>query len=143
MSIRSTAVGAVALAAVLLGCGDDNGFTPESVAGAYFASTLLVTQNGITADVLALGGSLDIALVGDGTVAGHLFVPHGDENGADLDVDLQGTWLLNGKVLTFDMPNVDTFVRDTPFTVGTDTLTADHTFNDTRIQLVLSRRPSA
>jgi hypothetical protein len=142
MSIQSF-VGAAALTFAVLGCGDDNGFTPESVAGPYFASSFVVTQNGVSADVLALGGSLDIALVSDGTVAGHLFVPHGDENGADLDVDLQGTWELNGQVVTFDMPNVDTFVRDIPFTVGTDTLTGDRTSNNVRIQVVLSRRPSA
>jgi hypothetical protein len=142
MSIKST-LGAVALAAALLGCGDDNGPTQESIAGPYFASTLLVTQNGVAADVLALGGSLDIALGSDGAATGHLFVPHGDENGADLNVDLQGTWQLNGKVVTFDMPNVDTFIRDMPFTAGTDTLTGDRTFNNVRIQVVLTRRPSA
>jgi hypothetical protein len=46
-------------------------------------------------------------------------------------------------VVTFDMPNVDTFVRDVPFTVGTNTLTGDRTFNGTRVQVVLTRRPVA
>jgi hypothetical protein len=144
MSIRAmvSALGIVALAA---GCGDDNGFTPrpESVAGPYYASTFLATQNGITADLLALGGSLDINLASDGLVTGHLFVPHGDEGGGDLDLDLEGTWQLNGTVVTFDMPNVDTFLRDVPFTVGTNTLTGDRTFNGTRVQVVLTRRPVA
>jgi hypothetical protein len=141
MSIKSIS-GAVVLA-VLLGCGDDNGLSPDSVTGPYFASTFLVTQNDITVDVLALGGSMDIALGSDGTATGHLFVLHGAENGSDLDVDLQGTWELKGNVVIFDMPNVDTFVRDMPFTVGTDTLTGDETFSKVRIQLVLSRRPRA
>jgi hypothetical protein len=144
MTIRSmvSALGIVVLAS---GCGDDNGFTPrpESVAGPYYGSTFLVTQNGITADLLALGGAIDINLASDRLVTGHLFVPHGDTGGGDLDLDLQGTWELNGTVVTFDMPNVDTFVRDVPFTVGTNTLTGDRTSNGTRIQVVLTKRPAA
>jgi hypothetical protein len=137
-----SAVGMVVLASA---CRDDNGFTPrpESVAGPYFASTFLATQNGITADLLASGGSLDINLADDGQVSGHLFVPNGDEHGADLDLELTGTWELRGTVVTFNMPNVDTFVRDVPFTVGTNTLTADGTFNGTRVQVVLTKRPVA
>jgi hypothetical protein len=144
MSVRSV-VRAVGLGVLASACGSDNGFTPqpESVAGPYYASTFLVTQNGITADVLALGGSIDINLGSDGVVTGHLFVPNGNENGSDLDLDLEGTWKLNGTVVTFDMPNVDTFVRDVPFTVGTNTLTGDRTFNGTRIQVVLTQRPVA
>ena len=144
MSIRSM-VTAFGLAVLAAGCGDDNGFTPtpESVAGPYYASTFLATQNGITADILALGGSIDINLGSDGLVTGHLVVPNGNGGGDDLDVDLEGTWGLNGTVVTFDMRNVDTFVRDVPFTVGTNTLSADRTSNATRIQVVLTRRPVA
>lgn len=144
MTIRSmmSALGIIVLAS---SCADDNGFTPrpESVAGPYYGSTFLVTQNGITADILVLGGSIDINLASDGLVTGHLFVPNGNGGGGDLDRDLQGTWELNGTALTFDMPNVDTFIRDVPFTVGTNTLTGDRTSNGTRIQLVLTRRPVA
>jgi hypothetical protein len=63
--------------------------------------------------------------------------------GGDLDLDLQGTWELNGTVVTFDLPDVDTFVRDVPFTVGTNTLTGDRTSNGTRLQVVLTKRPAA
>ena len=144
MSLRTMA-GAIGLLVLATGCGDDNGFTPsrESVTGAYFASTFLVTQNGITADLLALGGSIDMDLASDGAVTGHLFVPNGAEGGSDLDLDLEGTWQLNVTVVTFDMPNVDTFVRDVPFTVGSNTLSGDRTFNQTRIQVVLTKRPTA
>jgi hypothetical protein len=144
MTIRSmvSTLGIVVLAS---SCGDDNGFTPrpESVAGPYYASSFLVTQNGITADVLALGGAIDINLASDGLVTGHLFVPNGNGGGSDLDLDLQGTWELNGTAVMFDMPNVDTFIRDVPFTVGTSTLTGDRTSNGTRIQVTLTRRPVA
>jgi hypothetical protein len=113
------------------------------VAGPYYGSSFLVTQNGITADVLALGGAIDINLASDGLVSGHLFVPNGNGGGSDLDLDLQGTWELNGTAVTFEMPNVDTFIRDVPFTVGTNTLTGDQTSNGTRVQLVLTKRPVA
>jgi hypothetical protein len=144
MTIRSM-MSALALVVLASSCGDDNGFTPtpESVAGPYYSSTFLVTQNGITADILALGGSIDINLASDGLVTGHLFVPNGNGGGSDLDLDLQGTWELNGTTVTFHMPNVDTFVRDVPFTVGTNTLTGDRTSSETRIQVVLTRRPVA
>lgn len=83
MSFRSV-VGALGLVVLASGCGDDNGFTPTpgSVASSYYASTFLATQNGITADLLALGGSIDINLGSDGLVTGHVFVPHGDQGGA-------------------------------------------------------------
>jgi hypothetical protein len=138
MSMRSR-VSALGLVVLASGCGDDNSFTPtpESVAGSYYATTFLATQNGITADLLELGGSIDINLARDGLVTGHLFVPN------SFDLDLEGTWHLNGTVVTFDMPNVDTFVRDVPFTVGTNTLSGDRTSNGTRVQLVLTRRPVA
>ncbi|HEX5574518.1 MAG TPA: hypothetical protein VFX42_01490 [Gemmatimonadales bacterium] len=144
MTIRSM-VGALGIVVLASSCGDDNGFTPrpESVAGPYYGSTFRVTQNGITADILALGGSIDINLASDGLVTGHLFVPNGEEGGGDLDLDLGGTWELNGTVVTFDMPNVNTFVRDMPFTVATNTLTGDRTFSQARIQLVLTKRPTA
>jgi hypothetical protein len=100
-------------------------------------------QNSIAADVLALGGSIDVNLGSEGLVTGHLFVPNGDVGGTDLDLDLDGTWDLNGTTVTFDMPNVDTFVRDMPFTAESDRLTGDRTFAGTRIQVVLSRRPAA
>lgn len=138
-------VSAIGLIVLIAACGDDNGFPPtrESVAGPYYASTFLATQNGITADVLALGGSIDINLGNDGVVTGHLFVPNGDQGGGDLNLDLEGTWELNGTVVTFDMPNVDTFVRDMPFAVGTSSLTGDRTFGQARVQLVLTKRPTA
>jgi hypothetical protein len=144
MTIRSM-MSALALVVLASSCGDDNGFTPtpESVAGPYYGSSFLVTQNGITADVLALGGAIDINLASDGLVSGHLFVPNGNGGGSDLDLDLQGTWELNGTAVTFEMPNVDTFIRDVPFTVGTNTLTGDQTSNGTRVQLVLTKRPVA
>lgn len=144
MSVKSMA-GALGLVILASACGDDNGTspTPESVAGSYFASTFLATQSGITADLLSLGGSIDINLASDDAVTGHLFVPNGAEGGGDLDLDLNGTWELNGTTVTFDMPSVNTFIRDVPFTVGTNTLSADSTFNQTRIQAVLTKRPVA
>src|SRR5215210_6896544 len=100
-----------------LACGGDDSFSPtvENVAGTYQASTLTATQSGITVNLLSLGGTVDIVLNQDGTTTGRVFAPGLDQGGQDLDVDLAGTWTLQGETVTFDHAG-DTFIRDIPFT---------------------------
>ncbi len=122
------------------GCGDGEPFTPsvEAIAGSYHATTLTVTSNEVTVDLLDLGAELTLTLAADGTVTGRLFVPDGAEDGGDLDVALSGTWSLSGATVRFTMPE-DTFVRDVAFTAGRDRLTADETFDNDRVRLTLTR----
>ncbi|HJR16725.1 MAG TPA: hypothetical protein VJ808_07715 [Gemmatimonadales bacterium] len=60
------------------------------------------------------------------------------ENGADIDVDLTGTWSLQGSTVTFDQPG-DTFIRDVPFAVGPESLSTEGTFDDTTIRVILTK----
>jgi len=124
----------------LAGCGGDEAFTPsvETVAGAYAATTLTVTENSVTVDLLDLGAELTLTLAADGSVTGRLFVPDGAEDGGDLDVALSGTWSLDGATVRFTMPE-DTFVRDVAFTAERDRLTAEETFSDEKVRLTLTR----
>ena len=132
--------GAVALAALIASCGDDDGFTPtpDGVAGSYSAVTFTVTSPAGTVDFLALGAQIDLTLSTDGTTTGHLSVPGGGENGEDVEADLTGTWGLSGNTVTFDHED-DTFIRDVEFTATRDQLTVDDTFGDETVRLVLAK----
>jgi hypothetical protein len=131
----------IVAALLLLSCGEDEGFSPslESVAGVYHATSLTATQNGIDANLLALGTTLSLVLNSDGTLSGRLFAPGGDEDGSDLDVDLNGTWQLSGSRVTFTTPGADTFVDSMTFTVEPNRLVGDESFGQTRLRVVLTR----
>jgi hypothetical protein len=139
--IRSLkSLGASLAIPLLLSCGD-TGFNPtmETVAGSYEVTTLRETRNGITIDDLALGVTLRLDLMPDGTATGHLFAPHGEEDGSDLDTDLSGTWSLTGSTVTLILAE-DTFVNDVTFTAERNTLRADHTFSSgVRLEVILTR----
>src|SRR3954452_14456416 len=89
---------ALTLALALGSCGGEDTFSPtvESVTGSYTASALTLTSSIGTTDLLALGSTVALTLAADGTTSGRLFVPGGDDDGGDLDVDLAGTWALSG-----------------------------------------------
>jgi hypothetical protein len=120
------------------GPGDGDAPTMSDVAGSYQATTLTVEEGGVTTDFLSVGASLEITLSDNGTTAGRLFVPGGDEGGGDLDVDLAGTWALDGTTVTFNQ-DADTFVRDMDFEYANGQLTGEETFFDATVSVVLAR----
>jgi hypothetical protein len=140
MSPRVGRTVALALAAVLAGCGDDDGFNPtvDDVAGSYSATTFTVTSPAGTIDLLALGGLVSVTLSADGTTTGELFAPGAGEDGEDVEADLTGTWELSGSTVTFDQ-TADTFIRDVEFTASQDRLTAEGIFSGETVRLVLSK----
>ena len=79
--------------------------TMMNIAGAYTATSFV----GGGFDVLALGGSLNISLGADGSLAGNMFIPAAA--GGPLDADMVGTYTLSGSSLTF-LQDADTFIRD-------------------------------
>jgi hypothetical protein len=124
-----------------LSCGgDDPPFSPtdDTVAGSYQASSLTGTQSGITVNLLSLGATVAITLNPDHTTTGRIFAPGLDEGGQDLDVDLAGTWALQGETVTFNHPG-DTFIRDIPFTVGRNRLQGEGTFKTVTVRLTLTK----
>lgn len=131
---------ALLLAVALGGCGDDEAFSPtiETVAGNYSASAFTLTTAAGTVNLLAQGSEVTVTLAADGTTTGQLFVPGGDEDGGDLDLDLTGTWTLSGSTVTFDH-DADTFIRDVEFIAGQNRLTAEGDFGDESIRLVLTK----
>jgi hypothetical protein len=128
------------VAFLTLSCGGDEAFTPtvENIAGSYQASSLTGTQSGITVNLLSLGATVAIVLNEDGTTTGRVFAPGLDEGGEDLDVDLAGTWTLQGETVTFNQAG-DTFIRDIPFTVGRNRLQGEGTFNTVTVRLTLTK----
>jgi hypothetical protein len=124
---------------LLLACGGSDSFTPteETVAGTYEASVFTVTSFNGTTDLLLAGATVDATLLPDGTTSGRLFVPGGEEDGGDLDEDLTGTWTLTGQTVRFNQTG-DSFIDETEFIAGRNTLTIEGTFNglSTFLQLV-------
>jgi hypothetical protein len=136
--IRATI--ALTLALALGSCGGEDTFSPtvESVAGSYTASSLTLTSSVGTTDLLALGSTVDITLAADGTTSGRLFVPGGDDDGSDLDVDLAGTWTLSGSTVTFNQTG-NSFIREVEFTAGPDQLNGEGEFSGAIVRLVLRK----
>ncbi|HET6778270.1 MAG TPA: hypothetical protein VFH26_05240 [Gemmatimonadales bacterium] len=110
----------------------------QDVAGSYQATSLTATQSGITVNLLSLGATVAMVLNEDGTTTGRVFAPGLDEGGQDLDVDLAGTWTLQGETVTFDQTG-DTFIRDIPFTASPNRLQGEGTFESVTIRLTLTR----
>lgn len=110
--------------------------TYHASATAYEASVFTVTQNGVTTDLLAQGAVLDMTLTDDGHTSGHMFVEGGDEGGADLDVDLAGTWTATDGTVRFDQ-QADTFIRDIPFTLSGNLLSGTFTKPGVSVHAVL------
>lgn len=135
--MRATLIILTAVAAVA--CSDAFNPTTENVAGNYTVRTFTTTDTSGTINWIQRGGRLTIGLNPLGLTAGRLFVPGGAEGGADLDELLIGHWTLSGNTVTFDMPAVDTFVRDMPWTVSKNQLSGEHTFGGTTVKVVLTK----
>lgn len=131
---------ALTLALALGSCGGEDTFSPtvETVAGSYTASSLTLASSVGTTDLLALGSTVAITLAADGTTSGRLFVPGGDDDGSDLDVDLAGTWALSGSTVTFNQTG-DSFIRDVEFTAGPSQLNGEAEYSGAIIRLVLGK----
>ena len=131
---------ALTLALVLGSCGGEDTFSPtvESVTGSYTASALTLRSSVGTTDLLAFGSTVAITLAADGTTSGRLFVPGGDDDGSDLDVDLAGTWTLSGSTVTFSQTG-DSFIREVEFTAGPNQLNGEGEFSGALIRLVLRK----
>jgi hypothetical protein len=129
----------VVAAVAAVACSDSFKPTTENVAGDYSARTFTSTDTTGTIDWIQRGGALTISLGPSGTLTGHLFLPGGGEAGGDLDTPLLGNWTLAGSRITFDMPAIDTFVRDMPWTATENQLAGDHAFSGTRIKVVLTK----
>jgi hypothetical protein len=135
---------ALALAAVLVSCGDDDSiddsFSPtvENVSGSYSAITFTLATAAGTTDLLDLGSQVDVVLAADGTTTGQLFVPDLGEGGEDFEADLTGTWTLSNSIVTFNH-DADTFIRDVEFTASQNHLTGEFASSDETVRLVLAK----
>jgi hypothetical protein len=139
---RSTLTFAPVLLLLTLSCGGDDAPsspTVETVAGNYQASSLTGTQSGITVNLLSLGASVEMVLNEDFTTTGRVFAPGLEQGGQDLDIDLAGTWTLQGETVTFSHTG-ETFIRNVPFTVGRNRLEGEGTFRTVTIRLTLTKQ---
>ena len=120
---------------VLCGCSP-----PEpSVAGSYNATRFRFTPAGqATVDALAAGAAIALTLRGNGTTSGSLIVPAGLNGGVAQTLDLTGTLQFSGSQVTFSHQG-DTFLRDVPWTVGTNTLVTNGAAGGVQFDVVLTR----
>ena len=127
----------IAVALVAAACSSDPfAATAENVIGDYTARTFTTSDTAGTINWLQRGATLSISLGPNGVTVGHLFIPGAGSGGSDLDQLLLGDWTLTGNTITFDMPTVDTFVKNMSWTAGKDQLSGDHTVNGLRIKVV-------
>jgi hypothetical protein len=140
--MRPLSLAGLALAVSVSACGGDGGpgFSPtdDNVAGEYTATVLTLTTTAGTTNYLASGATLSLALHTSGATTGHLFLPGGAEDGSDFDADLTGTWDLTGSTVTFNQ-DADTFIRDVAFEATENRLTAEETFDDGTVRVVLAK----
>jgi hypothetical protein len=143
MSILPYSRHALLLAAVsaVFACGSDDPAGPVSVVGSYSATRFEVVQNGVTANLLALGGRVDATFATGGTVQAHLVVPGAGEQGSTLDVTFAGTWTQSGSSVDITpSPGSDSFLSDVPLTIGSNgALTGEGTFSGATVRLTLSK----
>jgi len=132
-------ISSLVAAAALVACSDAFKPTTANILGDYNLRTFETTDTSGTINWVQRGGTMTISLGPFGVTTGHLFMPGAAEGGGDFDRLLIGDWTLTGNTITFDMPAVDTFVRDMPWTVAQNTLSGDHTFSGTRIRVVLTK----
>ncbi len=133
----------IGLPAIVLACGgwDEPSTTP--IAGTYAATFFQTTGSSGQRNEIAAGSTLTITLAANGTTTGHLHVAASGSNPV-VDADMAGTWTATeNHVVTFTQ-SVDTFVRDMPFTWGSDIqgisiLSGDKVFSSTRIEVTLTR----
>lgn len=123
--------------------GPDNQLTPAQVAGEYQSTTFTVQLPNGTFDILSLGGFINMTLTQNQTTTGRLFIPDtlglGSEDGGDFDMNLQGTYAISGKTITFQQ-NADTFVRDMTWTYDNGTLSGSDTFSEATITVTLRKK---
>ncbi len=132
---------AVAVAALPVACMHD-AFTPNlnNVAGDYHLQSLVLTDLGGPRDWVALGTSLTISLAPNGTTSGRLVMPGGGLGGADVDVDMAGTWTLAVATVEFN-PSFDTLLRDVTFIADENRLIGDHAYGSSgvSVRIVLTK----
>jgi len=116
---------ATAAATLATACADDPNVPPAGVPGSYHATAFSLASGGPAYDLLASGASLTMTLAADHTTTGRLFVPAEFAGGAAVDESMAGTWRQSNDTVYFDGP-ADTFVRDVPFVVRTNTLWGEY-----------------
>jgi hypothetical protein len=124
---------ALAVAALPAACTHD-AFTPNisSVVGDYHLQSLTTTDLGGPRDWVALGATLTLSLAPNGTTKGRLFMPGGGLGGADVDVDMSGTWTLAVATVEF-YPSFDTLLRDVSFISSENRLIGDHAYGSSGV----------
>ncbi|MDT8435622.1 MAG: hypothetical protein RRA92_02595 [Gemmatimonadota bacterium] len=129
---------------VVPACDDDDPTEPVSLTtadlvGSYAATVFTVTEDGSVADVLTVGGSLEIDLAADNTTSGSLVIPASlSESGTEEILSLAGTWSLSGSTVTF-VQGADTFIRDSDWAASPGRLEAEEDFGGILIRVVLER----
>ena len=113
---------AASLLVVAVGCGGST--QPNTIVGSYVATTFTVVAPGIPEEnVLAMGGSLTIAIAPDNSATGLLFVPASANAGTAITSSMAGVAKQSESTVTFT-PTAFSFIESLRFTIVGRTLQA-------------------
>ena len=111
--------------------------TMRNVAGIYYGVTFTTEENGVVTDQIWRGATIELLLSAVGSSGGRLFIPADTTGGADVDVNLVGTWELNGNIVTLSQSN-DTFLNNMNLVFKDTNLSGEATRDGTIYRVVLA-----
>jgi hypothetical protein len=117
-------------------------FETQNIVGSYTATRFLVTPTGKPAiDVLAQGGTLNIAITASSQTTGALTMPAGVFGPDAVNQSMAGTVQQSGYTVVF-VQNASTFVRAVQWLAGGGTIQTDVNDGSARIEVTLTRQGS-
>jgi hypothetical protein len=140
--VRRLLAAAVLASSISAGCiGTDAPIIPnQAIAGNYTATRFVVTPTGKPAiNVLAQGGSLNIAISAGNQTAGALLMPAGVFGPDAVNQSMAGTVEQSGYTVVF-VQAASTFVRAVEWLAGGGTIQTDVNDGSARIEVTLTRQ---
>ena len=126
-----------------LGCGGTAGptgeviLTMQNLSGIYYVTTFSTEEGGVLTNQLTNGATIELVLSGDGVTGGALFLPADPVSGLEVDVNLAGTWQLDGNVVTLSLA-ANTFFQDMDLVFEDTHLTGETTNVGVTYRVVLA-----
>jgi hypothetical protein len=111
--------------------------TMQNISALYYGVTLNTEKDGAVTDQIMRGVTIELILASEGSSRGQMFIPADTAGGADTNVSLLGSWVLDGNVVTLSQTN-DSFLKDMTFVFEQTHLTGETVWNGVTYRAVLA-----